>query len=212
MFGAMWDLQRLNALAATQHGVVTRGQAVAAGFDRSAIHRRVGTGHWLRLDHGVYALSSSAPTWERRLMAATLSRPFAVVGHSSAGRLLGLGELRPSRPTIIVPKGSNVRSGIARVIESDQFDRLSLTRLGGFTVTTVPETLLTLAADYPASDLESIFDDALLTGKLDLDSMKSILDREVGRRPRGITTLREPRVRGYPTPPFETRHTSSGCF
>lgn len=198
----MGDLQELNRRASVQHGVITRGQALESGFDRHAVHRRIVSGQWLRLDHGVYALSSSAPSWERRLMAATLSRPLALVGHTSAGRLLGLRNCFRSRPTIIVPKGSNVRSDIARIIESDQFDSLATTHLGAFTVTTVPETLLALAADFNPTEMEATFDDALLTGKLDLDSMKAILDREAGRRPRGMKSLRELTSLRLPTAPI----------
>ena len=136
-------------------------------------------------------------------MAAILSRSDAIVGHASAGRLLGLANCRSSRPVIVVPKGSNPRSGIARIIESDQFEQLATTHLAEFTVTTVPETLLALAADMTSTELESTFDDALLTGRLDLDSMKAILDRESGRRPRGIRKLRELTGSRLPTAPIQ---------
>jgi Protein of unknown function (DUF559) len=124
------------------------------------------------------------------MMAALTSRPQALVGHMSAAHLLGLTGVRKGRPVIVVPEGSNARSDLSRVIESDQFDRLATTRIDGFEVTTVPETLLAVAADLAPGELESVFDDALLTGRLDLDAMKAIFDREVDRRPRGIKTLR----------------------
>jgi hypothetical protein len=197
----MGEIREVYTLAALQHGVVSHEQFLDAGFGRSAIHRRVTRGEWIRIDHGVFAVATSPPTWERQLMGALLSRPLAIVGHTSAGYLLGLKSCRPSRPVLVVPAGSNARSGAARIIESDQFERLATTRIEVFPVTTVPETLLSLAADFQPEDLEDVFDDAVLTGKLDLDSMKRVLDREVGRRPRGITTLRRLTARALPTAP-----------
>lgn len=186
----MGDMRAVYELAARQHGVVNRHQLTDAGFGRSAIHRRVEGGEWLRLDHSVFALAASPPTWERQLSATVLSRPQAVVGHTSAGYLLGLRNCRPGRPVVVVPDGTNVRSGLARMIESDQFESLATTRVNGFSVTTVPETVLALAADRDPHQVEEIFDDALLSGRLDLDAMKAILDREAGRRQRGIRTIR----------------------
>lgn len=199
----MGEIRVVYEVAARQHGVVSYQQLRDAGFGRSAIYRRVNSAEWLRLDHGVFALPASPPTWERHLMAAVLSRPRSIVGNTSAGYLLGLRGCHPGRPVLVVPAGSNLRSGIARIIECDQFDQLSTTRVGAFTATTVPDTLLSLAADLEGSELEAVFDDALLTGRLDLDAMKRILDREVGRRPRGIKTLRRLTSNALPTAPSE---------
>lgn len=136
-------------------------------------------------------------------MAAVRSRPDAVVGNRSAAYLLGLAGFGRGRPVIVVPKGSNPRSSIARVIESDQFAKLATTVVNGFRITTTPETLLSLAADLSSKGIEEAFDDALLTGRLDLDSMKAILDREAGRRPRGIRTLRELTKSRLPSAPMK---------
>jgi very-short-patch-repair endonuclease len=194
-------MREIYSLAAMQHGVISRGQLSAAGFGRSAVHRRVEAGYFFRLDHGVYAVASSSPTWERQLMAALMSRTEAVVGNTSAGYLLGLKNCHPGQPVIVVPKSSNVRSRLARIIESDQFDKLATTGVRGFRVTTVPETLLSLAADLAPDELGSSFDHALLTGRLDLDAMKIVFDREVGRRPRGIKALRALTAHALPTAP-----------
>lgn len=203
MFVVMGDMNQIHGLAANQHGVFSRSQAQNAGFERSAMHRFVRSGLWVRLDHSVFAVPSAPPIWERDLMAAVLSRPGAIVGHESAAHLLGMKDFSKERAVIIVPEGSNLRSELARVITSDQFTDLKVTRVGAFPVTTVPETLLTLAADLGPGRLEEVFDDALLKGKLDLDAMKAILDREAGRRPRGIKTLRDLTRTRLPTAPTQ---------
>ncbi len=134
-------------------------------------------------------------------MAAVLSQPQAIVGHRSAAHLLGLYDIARGSPTIVVPKGSNTRSGLAQVIESDQFARLATTTVGAFQVTTVPETMLALAADLEGEQLTDLFDAALLAGKLDLKAQFVIFDREVGRRPRGIKHLRQLALSRLPTAP-----------
>jgi very-short-patch-repair endonuclease len=79
---------------------------------------------------------------------------------------------------------------LARVFESDQFDRIAVARIEGLPVTTMPETILTLARDVDAEVLTSLFDDVLLSGKLDLKAMSAVIDREAGRRTPGTPLLR----------------------
>ncbi len=164
----MRDTSRLNATVRKQHGVFSRKQALEFGFDRSAIFRAIDNGAWVRLDQSVYALASAPSTWERQLSAALLGHPEAFVGHRSAAHLLGFRDMAKTRPTIVVPEGANRRSPLARVIESDQFDLISTTVIRGFRVSTAPETFLSLGADVQVGLLEPIFDDAVLSGKLDL--------------------------------------------
>ena len=49
-------------LFATQHGVVSRAQVLAAGITPRMIDRRVRGGEWLRLHPGVYALAAVPTT------------------------------------------------------------------------------------------------------------------------------------------------------
>lgn len=197
----MGDQRKIDEIASRQYGVFNTLQAREAGFDKSAVRRRLVSGEWLRLDHSVFALASSPPKWERRLAAAVLSRPTAVLTHTTAAHLLELRGFRRQLPAILVPRGSNTRSRVARVFETDEFEGIGLTRRMGFEVTTVPETLLVLARDLDPNRLETAFDDALLAGRLDLDLMSSILDRESGRRTRGIARVRELTSSRLPTAP-----------
>lgn len=197
----MGDRKQIARLAARQHGVFSVTQARMAGYDKSAVRRRCERGEWSRIDHSVLGVTTAPTTWAQTLMAAVLSRPSAIVGHASAAFLLGLKGVRRGTPVIVVPKGSNPRSDIARVVESDQYELLATTRVDMFDVTTVPETVLCLAADLSPGHLEDVFDEALLAGRLDLDAMKNVLDREAGRRPRGIRLLRDLTKSRLPTAP-----------
>ena len=184
------DFARINALAARQHGAFSIEQARGAGFDRSVCAYRLGTTQWLRLDDSVYGLASSRPTWHRSLWTALLSRPDAVLTHETAAFLHGLPDFSRNRPVILIPRGSNTRSSIARIFESDQFPRIVTTAVDGLRVTTVPETILILARDTTPDRLESVFDDALIRGQLELGAMARTLDRESGRRTPGTPLLR----------------------
>lgn len=186
----MGDANKINRLASRQHGVFSGSQARAAGFDKHAVARRLASGDWRQLDYRVFALASATPTWERQLWVALLSRPIAVVGGQSAAFLHGFRGFKRAKPTIVVPGSSNARSRIARVIRAEHFDDLEVDRLRGFPVTSIPETLLTLVGDMSSIRLEQLFDDLLLAGRLDLDELESVTNREQGRRRRGIVLLR----------------------
>ena len=181
----------IDQFAARQYGAFSLAQAKEAGYDKAAVHRRLESGAWIRLDHRVYAVASSPPKWERHLAAAVLSRPRAVLSHVSAAHLLGMKGFERTKPAILVPRGSNTRSEIARIYETDEIETIALTRVNGFEVTTVPETLLVLARDLAPLRLEDVFDHVLLDGRLDLATMLAILEREAGRRPRGVARLRD---------------------
>jgi len=184
------DQSRIDQLAARQYGAFNNRQLREAGFDKSAVLRRVESGRWTRLDHGVYCVASAPPKWERLLSAAVLSRQSAVVTGRPAAYLAGLRGFGRVRPVIYVRRGENPRSQLARIVQTRILDQIATTRISGFEVTTVPETLLVLAGTMSPTSLESVFDDALLSQKLDLRLLDSIIDRETGRRTPGLASLR----------------------
>ncbi len=79
---------KLDALARSQHGVVTSEQAVKAlGPSRKA--RWVAERRLLSVQPGVFRLAGSRPTWHQSLQAAALAAE-GVVSHRSAAELWGL--------------------------------------------------------------------------------------------------------------------------
>jgi len=170
----------IDVYASRQYGVFSRRQIREAGYDRSAVQRRVASGEWVRLCPNVFCVASAPPKWERQLAAAVLSRPRALVGGISAAHLLSLRGFRRGRPTIVVPEGANTRLTIGRVIRSKHFDSLSTEIVAGFKVTSMAETLMTLARDLSVSDLETALEDALLTGRVDMEKLRGVLAREAG--------------------------------
>jgi hypothetical protein len=187
----MGDSQKINQLAARQHGVFSGSQARRAGFDKHAVARKLASGDWRQLDYRVFALASAPSTWDRQLWVALLSRPRAVVGGQSAGFLHRFPGFTRTRPTIVVPGSSNARSRIAKVIRAEHYDDLDVVRVRGFPVTSIAETLLTLVGGMSVISFEQLFDDLLLSHRVDLDKVEKVLGREQERRRRGIVLLRD---------------------
>lgn len=198
------DSASLYRIAARQHGVFNIAQARETGFDRSAVRYRIGARMWTRLDDSVYALSSAPRTWRQVLWAAVLSRDRAAITHWTACRLYEISDIPNHEPVLLVPRGSNTRSSLAHIYESDQFDDIAVTSIDGLPVTTMPETILVLARDVKANVLTPLFDQAVVSGKLDLKAMSATIDREFGRRTPGAPLLRRLTSSRKPSAPFNS--------
>src|SRR5688572_21768480 len=76
------------AVAVRQHGVVTIGQLLDAGFTRRMVQWRVRTG-WLHQVHvGLFAVGCPPTTREAHWMAAVLAcGPAALLSHAAAAAL-----------------------------------------------------------------------------------------------------------------------------
>jgi very-short-patch-repair endonuclease len=184
------NLKSLNGVAARQHGVVSREQAMEIGITRSQIAHRLQLGEWYVICSGVYAIASSPPTWEQRLTAAALSHPGSIVAGRSAAVLLGLDGFSKSRPEILMPFPGNARSPIARVIRSRHFDAISTTTKRGYVCTTVAETILTLSFREPYGTIERCLDNELARGVLAMSDFAPIFERLANARQRGLPMLR----------------------
>lgn len=157
---------------------------------RGQLDYRLKQGHWTRLAESVYAVATSAPSWERQLQAALLGRPGSLAAGRSAGVLLGFSGFRRTRPEILVPFEGPGRSPLARTIRSRHFEQVKRTRIAGFLVTAVAETVLTLSLKEPAATIERVIDDRLAAGAVDIADFFPILDRlEYARQP-GLAHLR----------------------
>ena len=181
--------ERLDLLAARQHGVVGRSQALDCGLTGHQIRTRLESGEWLTLDANVFALRSSVPTWERKMHASLISRPRALVAGRSAGYLHHFPGFHAGRPEILVPFQGNARSPLARVIRSRHFDRIATTKVEGFQCTSIAETVLTLSLRESAQTIERVVDDRIAAGALRIPDFDPILERLLGARQRGLPML-----------------------
>jgi very-short-patch-repair endonuclease len=141
-------------LAVRQHGVVSRRQLVAIGFDRGAIERRLANRRLHQLYRGVYDVGHAIVDWRGRYLAAVLAcGDEAVLSHRSAAALWGIRPTGAPRIDVTVSRTSGVRSTSAIVVHRPQLAAPVVVR-DGVPVTTPGRTLLDLATALPKRQLE----------------------------------------------------------
>ena len=137
-------------MASKRHGVVTRAHLLAVGISKGSIERRVRKGTLFRVHRGVYRVGHRAPSVEARYLAAVLAcGEGAVLSGRAAGYLLGLLKGPAPPPEVTAPTERRVRG--VRVRRSRTCGHATTWR--GIPVTTVPRTLVDLAAVLDAADL-----------------------------------------------------------
>jgi very-short-patch-repair endonuclease len=137
-------------LAAKSHGVVTRRQLLAAGISSREIDQRLATGALLREHRGVYRVGHRAPSVEARYLAAVLAcGEGALLSGRAAGHLWGL--LKGMAPAPEVTARTERR--ISGVVTRRARAAVAGTTHRGIPITTVPFTLVALAAHLPSDEL-----------------------------------------------------------
>lgn len=196
----------LHQLGAGQLGLVTRAQAIACGLSDAQIALRRERGQILRVFAGVYEVTGTPRTAERRAFAACLAcGPAAAISHRSAAHLWGLIEQLPRLPEVTVPAARRVRARGVRVYRTRHRRRRDVVRRGVVPLTSPARTLLDLAAVLGAEELELALDEAL---RRDLTDPAAVLAQ---LRPRlkgagALHSLVQDRVgRGVPESVLERR-------
>ncbi|MFM8236920.1 MAG: type IV toxin-antitoxin system AbiEi family antitoxin domain-containing protein [Actinomycetota bacterium] len=181
----------IGALLAGQHGVVTRAQAVAAGYSVGGIDRRLRTGVWRRILPSVYAEARRAPTPLTELAAAALwAAPHGALSHTSAAALWRL--LPPTgSPEVIVPVGRAATApGVIVRRTRRELAATDIAEVAGLRVTAPARTVIDLAASLDERPLAQVIERARAAGLLRRADLLERLDR-VGTRGRtGAARLR----------------------
>lgn len=144
--------QVLARIAGVQHGVVTRGELLAAGISADEIEYRLRVGSLIREHRGVYRVGHRAPSVEARYLAAVRAcGEGALLSGRAAGHLLGL--LKGSAPPaeVTTPTERRVTGVVTRRFRF--IDPREATTFRGIPVTTVARALVDLARDLPLDDL-----------------------------------------------------------
>lgn len=109
------EMRLLRARVAGQSGLLTRGQALAAGITTDQIRWKVHSGRWVPVRSGVYLTEPGRQGWEVDAVAALLSvgRPSALCGVSAA-HVWGLVKDPGTQIHLLVPYGrrQSTRPGI----------------------------------------------------------------------------------------------------
>jgi hypothetical protein len=186
---------QLGRLIAKQQGVLNRSQALEAGLGRGAIQRRLDSGEWQRLHPGVYRMRGAPPSWEQKLMAATLwAGPESAVSHRSAAALWKLDGIDPHglvEVTTARSRNTDVPQGIT-LHRTKLLTPSDAGWLGALRVTGLARTIIDLGAVVadPAM-VEAAMESALRRDEQLFARMKERLDILGGHGRRGAGVLRE---------------------
>jgi predicted transcriptional regulator of viral defense system len=178
----------LSQLAEHQYGVVSYRQLRELGFSKGHVYRAHEADRLRRIHRGVYAVGHAELSPHGRCRAALLAfGDNAILSHRSGAWLWGLLPAIAAEIDVLLP-GTGRRKGIRvhRVAAIADRDWGSLERIP---VTSVPRTLVDLAASEPRRELERAVDRARRRDLLDLEDV----DRLLQRRPRtaGAAHLRQ---------------------
>ena len=168
---------RLAELAASQFGIVSRKQLLALTLAPATIAKLIAEGRLHRIHPGVYAVGHIALTRTPHLVAALFwAGDEAALSHLTAAEWWGLCEQRSGPVHISSLTKSQPRPGI-RLHEPR---KLEVVRHNRLPVTTVPRTLVDVAATAPFGDLRFMLAHADYRRLLSVPAVEAQLRR--GRR------------------------------
>jgi very-short-patch-repair endonuclease len=181
------SLGHVLALAAEQHGVVTRAQLLELGLGPQAIKYRVRRGRLHAVQRGVYAVGRPQLTRHGVLIAAALGcGPDAVLSHDHAAEVLGIRRRRGGPIDVTVPGSHRKRPGIR--IHRARLPAAERTRRHGIPVTAPVRTLVDLAQRLDDRELEAAVNEADRLDLVDPEGLREALAGMEGRH--GAARLR----------------------
>lgn len=182
--------QRIAELAERQHGVVSRGQLLAAGLNRCVAEHRLASGRLRRLHRGVYQVGPVAPPFAREMAAVLACGPHAAVSHLTAAALRRMTDPSfPSDPVDVSVTSGDPRSrpGI-RVHRRTDLAEDEVTLVHGIRVTSAARTILDLAGTAPPLITERALAEALVQRMTPPAAVAALLDHHPHRA--GVAALR----------------------
>lgn len=187
-------------LARTQHGLVTRQQALAAGATDGAINRRTASGRWDRIRPGVYVVGAAPTTWAQSAMAAVLAAgPAALTSHRTAARLWGLVE-RSGALELVVEGDRRIRLAGVTAHRSRHLVAGDRSQRDGVPCTSIERTIIDAAASAGDRLVGRWVDQAIRDHRTSIETIAgraSQLARPGRRMPRSLVEALAVRCDGY---------------
>jgi very-short-patch-repair endonuclease len=173
----------ISALAARQHGVLTRTQLVAAGLSPDTVDRSARSGRLTRLYRGVYQLGPLG-TPDTRLLAGVLAcGPHAVLARRSSGGYWGFlpPTYGPDVVEVLIRRGragsmAGVSARCGRTVADDE-----VTVRNGIPITTPERTLFDLATELGSRELERALAEAEALRLVARKRLLAVVRRNAGR-------------------------------
>jgi very-short-patch-repair endonuclease len=168
--------EKLALMAAKRHGVVTRAQLLDAGVTPKEIRSRVQSGALLREHRGVYRVGHRAPSVEATYLAAVFAAgDGAVLSGRGAAHLWGLVK-GPPPPAVVLTATERRVEGV-RTQRSRRLDPADVTVFNAIPVTTVPRTLVGLAAELSVDALARACHEAGVRYRTTPEAVEAALER-----------------------------------
>ena len=183
--------------ASRQHGVIARGQALAAGLSPDAIYRRVRTGRWVKLLPRVYRALGAAESWQQKAVAASLwSGPAAALSRRAAAVLWELDGFTAGKIDLTTARHLKAPAPWIAV-HRGQLSPGDLRRIGITPVTSVDRTLFDLSTLVEEETLEAALESAFLKGLTSPGRLNRLL-AQVERKPKALSRFIDQRTGDRP--------------
>jgi very-short-patch-repair endonuclease len=173
------------AVAAAQHGLVTRGQLLSLGFSAKAIEHRVRVGRLHRVHRGVFAVGHpSLPPPAHQAAALLYAGDDTLLSHESAAAVWGLTSTLSFVAITVI--GRHVRSQPElRVHQVKALDIRDVRIHRGFPVTAPARTLIDCAT---SPTIDRMLNEARVLKLVKNADIQAALDRCPGRK--GVAAMR----------------------
>lgn len=180
----------ISLVAERQDGVVVGRQLAALGLGRGAISHRVRRGLLQPLHRGIYLWAAGSATFAARARAAALAAGPAggVLSRRTAAALWELG-VEPGALIDVTRGGRAARIAGVRSHRAARLDRRDVRVVRGMAITSPERTLLDLAGELTARDLDAAVERAQLRRLVTASSLRAAIRRAPRHAGRGV--LRE---------------------
>ncbi|HEY4938682.1 MAG TPA: hypothetical protein VIJ69_06605 [Actinomycetota bacterium] len=160
-------------LAAAQHGLIGRSQALRGGISAGQWDWIARSDDWRRVYAGVYRRVGAPQTWEQALMAGCLAAD-GIASHRAASTLWRLPEVGP-RLEITIPEKRRAALKGFEVHRTAHLERVDFARRSGIPVTSIARTVIDVSLREP-SLAPAIVTHVLAKRRVPLDLLFNRLD------------------------------------
>jgi predicted transcriptional regulator of viral defense system len=184
------DLE-LGALAARQASFISSRQAAEYGLTPAAIRWRVEEQLWTRARNGLYQVNGVSGDLRGLMRGAVAILPDAAISHESAAELHGI-PLVP-RGNAVVTVHARTTHGYPGVTVHRSLDLAThqIVTIDDLRTTSVPRTLIDLAAVCKKGLVARAMDEMLASGRVRIEELVSVFEETARQGRTGSKTIRE---------------------
>jgi very-short-patch-repair endonuclease len=184
-------IRAIERLAAEQHGVFGRAQALELGATRHIIAGSVASGAWPRVLPSVHRVDAVPVSSEQAAMAAVLwSAPDGLVSHQAAARLWQMDGEWGTRVHVLLPSSRSLRSPLVTLHHTTELIPADIGALGPIRLTSPLRTAIDLAGELDEDDLELAVESGLRRRLFSLGQLRWRADALLGTGRTGSSRLR----------------------